>query len=113
MMMVTMMMIPRIYQKEIIISILMFMMEERLFMNVGKQYILSVLLIPHMGCVGCGGGGAAAHMRRNKQLEIRLGLHRKSRHFFEIFFQKSRPLIGKLGRSVFLIGESQKNLDGC
>ena len=66
-----MMMIPRIYQKEIIISILMFMMEEQLFMNVGKQYILSVLLIPHMGCVGCGGGGAAAHMRRNKQLEIR------------------------------------------
>ena len=66
-----MVMIPRIYQKEIIIPILMFMMEEQLFMNVGKQYILSVLLIPHMGCVGCGGGGAAAHMRRNKQLEIR------------------------------------------
>ena len=66
-----MMMIPRIYQKEIIISILMFMMEEQLFMNAGKQYILSVLLIPHVGIVGCGGGGTAAYVRRNKQLEIR------------------------------------------
>ena len=59
-----MMVIPRIYQKEIIISILMFMMEERLFMNVGKQYILSVLLIPHMGFKGWS-LGFAAYVRRN------------------------------------------------